>query len=79
MKVRVLPLQPRYFFVTLSYLYNQLGRTGFDSARLVITHADKVGKSLNTYKTISGMTKSDRVAEGEAILASIFGEVAIAA
>lgn len=30
-------------------------------------------------KQLNGTTQSDRVAEGEAILASIFGEVAIAA
>jgi len=35
--------------------------------------------SLNTCKTINAKTKSQRVEEGEAILASIFGEVAIAA
>lgn len=35
--------------------------------------------SINTCKTINAKTKSERVAEGEAILASIFGEVAIAA
>jgi hypothetical protein len=56
-----------------------LGHTGFDSVRLVITHADKVRTSLNTYETINGKTKSDRVAEGGAILASIFGNVAVAA
>lgn len=40
-----------------------------------------VGRSgLKTnYKPLNGTIKSDRVAEGEAILASIFGEVAVAA
>jgi hypothetical protein len=47
--------------------------------RQVCTHADKVGMSLNTCKTINAKTQSERVAEGEAILASIFGEVAVAA
>jgi hypothetical protein len=47
--------------------------------RQVCTHADKVGMSLNTCKTINAKTKSQRVAEGEAILASLFGEVAVAA
>jgi len=35
--------------------------------------------SLNLYKTTNDKTQSSRVAEGEAILASLFGEVAIAA
>ena len=46
---------------------------------MVYTHVDKVRMSLNTYKTINAKTQSQRVAEGEAILASLFGEVAIAA
>ena len=35
--------------------------------------------AFRRYQTINAMTRSERVAEGEAILASIFGEVAIAA
>lgn len=35
--------------------------------------------SLNCVQLINATTSSERVAEGEAILASIFGEVAIAA
>jgi hypothetical protein len=35
--------------------------------------------SLNLHKTINAKTKVERVAEGEAILASIFDKVAVAA
>lgn len=35
--------------------------------------------SLNTCKTINAKTKVERVAEGEAILASIFSSEAVAA
>lgn len=35
--------------------------------------------ALEDTKTINGKTKSSRVAEGEAILASIFAPVAVAA
>jgi len=57
-----------------------MGVHGFDSIRMVYIHADKVGTSLNTYKTINGKSKSDRVEEGGAILRSIFtADVAMAA
>ena len=46
---------------------------------VVSKHADQVQMSLKLYETINAKTKSERVAEGEAILASIFGEVAVAA
>jgi hypothetical protein len=35
--------------------------------------------ALEDTKQINGKTSSDRVAEGDAILASVFGEVAVAA
>lgn len=47
--------------------------------RQVCKHADKVGMSLNTCKTINAKTQSERVAEGDAILASIFMTEAVAA
>jgi hypothetical protein len=46
---------------------------------VVTIHADKARKSINACKKSNGKTQSDRVAEGEAILASIFGDVAVAA
>ena len=46
---------------------------------MVGTHVDKAWMSLNTCKKINAKTQSQRVAEGEAILASIFDEVAVAA
>jgi len=46
---------------------------------VVITHAGIWVYCLRRYQTINAKTQSQRVAEGEAILASIFGEVAIAA
>ena len=47
---------------------------------MVSTHAEvRVYSSIINDSSINASTKSQRVAEGEAILASIFGEVAIAA
>jgi hypothetical protein len=42
------------------------------------THAGKVGTPLNTCKTINDKTKSSRVAEGGAIIASIFAKNKVA-
>jgi hypothetical protein len=49
-----------------------MGHTGFDSIILVITHVGKARKPLNTCKQLNGTSKEARVAEGEAILASVF-------
>jgi len=46
---------------------------------VVVTHAGIWVYCLRRYQTINAMTRSERVAEGEAILASLFSEVAIAA
>jgi len=57
-----------------------MGLTGFD--RLVSgkqTRGPLVEWSLNKLQTTNGKTQSDRVTEGEAILASVFGEVELAA
>lgn len=57
-----------------------MGVTGFD--RLVSgkqTCRDMYYISLNCVQQINAKTTSERVAEGEAILASLFADVAIAA
>jgi len=47
---------------------------------VISTHAEvRVYSSLINDSSINAKTKSQRVAEGEAILASLFSEVAIAA
>ena len=56
-----------------------MGVHGFDSGRMVYIHADKVRMSLNTYKTINGKTKENRIAEGAKIINMAFSKVAVAA
>lgn len=45
----------------------------------VIVHAEEATSSQKRSKQLNGKSKSLRVAEGEAILASIFSDVAVAA
>jgi len=46
---------------------------------VVTIHAEEARFSLNACKITNGKSKEDRIAEGEAIIASIFSDVAVAA